>query len=211
MRLLEQTNLLWQQLDGPQARGIVEGGRKWFNSWLLDILSYFDNFKIATAKGPHLDFIGLLMGIPRPVVISPSFFEMAFKYTNPPPGTQVSFGYGDLPQTMGGYFDYLSPYDRPGQYITSLDDNNYRRLLAVVARSTGEVGSLIFLDDVCHEFAGTNYIIGTAYGDFAEAILNDVYVKLTNFDTMAFVIIEGVARRFISPFPRVFMDMVSGA
>jgi hypothetical protein len=58
----------WQQLDGPIAGTIFDGIKGWFKRGFESTMDYFSKFSIETATGDHLTTIGLLMGIPRPLV-----------------------------------------------------------------------------------------------------------------------------------------------
>jgi hypothetical protein len=58
----------WRQMDGPIASVIFDGLQNWFRNMFKTQLDYFHRFSIQTATGSHLTFIGLLMGMPRPLV-----------------------------------------------------------------------------------------------------------------------------------------------
>jgi hypothetical protein len=213
--------VLWKQLDGPQANSLIEGARRWMKSWSIPILKYFEKFSIDTASGVHLDFIGNIMGVNRPIVMADYYFDQTFKFWELPTDPNQATGFSTSPTTSkdpndltpvtdGGLFDYLHNTDRPLSTLVDMTDDEYRFVLRKLADSEGELGSYIFLDDICYSFAGQYYQLSSALGVFGEARAEDVYIYLSRYNPRAYLAIEAIMRAYVTPFPRVFINMAPG-
>ena len=211
---------LWQQLDGPQANSLINGGRKWLKSWSMDHMRYFRNLNLDNAVGKHLDFLGTIVGISRPLITSEFYVDQAFKFWNTPTAENNPTGFSAKPSTYipkdstaavtdGGVFDFAAPSLRPEPQNRDMTDDEYRAFLEIIVKMSHPIGSYLFVDDICHAYAGLNYSISAAYGTVASAKIADILITITVYDTSAFARIDSVMQTYVSPFPQVFMDMVA--
>lgn len=139
---------LWKQLNGPQITGIVKAIFQFIKNKLDTHLDYYNNISIDTADEKHLELIGTLMGISRPIFTLAD--EKFFWFTTNDTEAPYEHGYGTAGnKTLGGKFsDINKAYETMKMYKVALPV--YRELLKAVANSRGEEGSLIFLDDVTY-------------------------------------------------------------
>jgi len=206
MKLLD-VPLLWQQLDGPQAKALIEGARGWLKSWATPMLEYFENWSLETVTEAHLDLIGWIMGVPRPVVITLSDFEQYFRFWNPPTQSNEPSGFDGIPRAQGGILDTWPRYNDISKQ--SMTDNDYRFLLKTIRDAQGEKGSLLFLDSICYAYVGYQFNISSAYSVFPDAMPGDVWVHLTTYNPAAYIAIQTVLDTFITPFPKGYIDMAA--
>ena len=166
---------LWQQLDGPQITGIKEGLYEWIYKQLEPTLTYLNGVSLDTANSDHLNMIGALMGIPRPIITVSTEQEFIYvslkpeggasegtedfpnpaedgKYYFPSEDTPFSKGLGDEVDTaLGGKFAGLNAL---GTQVTELDEVTYRGLLKTIANSEAEdFNSLKMIDDIIYYLA----------------------------------------------------------
>lgn len=139
---------LWKQLNGPQITGIVKAIFQFIKNKLDPHLDYYNNISIDTADEKHLEMIGTLMGISRPIFTLAD--EKFFWFTTSDTTSPYEHGFGNAGnQTLGGKFsDINTAYETMKMYKVALPV--YRELLKAVANSRGEEGSLVFLDDVTY-------------------------------------------------------------
>ena len=151
--MIKPITFLWKQLNGPQITAICKAIYNWIKESLDTTLDYFDNLSIATANDDHLTTIGTLQSVIRPLISEE--VAKSFWFTD---GKTTSTGHGFSSESgsvaVGGKFtDYYSDIDLTNSHY--LPESYYRPLLKCIYESEGELGSLMFLDNLCKLFYNT--------------------------------------------------------
>lgn len=136
---------MWEQLNGPQIKGISDAIYQYSKNLFDPILDYFNTLSVDNANTDHLTLMGLLSGLVRPLVYEPDQFSFLF--------TEEALhdyprGFSSLNSANGGKFaesaEVVSELQR--HY---LNDTYYRPLLKAWCMGDNEIGGLALLDDIC--------------------------------------------------------------
>jgi hypothetical protein len=222
-------------MDGPQAKGVFEGFRDFVKNKVLDQLDFFSDWQnLDEAEGRHLDALGDIMGIPRPITVADWFFDISFRFWDPPPIVFAKAGFGDYPRSFspapmpwnhyqelepliqGGFLDFANPIDRPPGAVRDMLDEDYRFLLQTIRDAPGETSSLRFIDHLCAAYVERykpypgEYIIKPAKDDYPLARDEDIVIYLTEYNPYIYLGIVTVVNAYINPFPWVYVNMKPG-
>lgn len=137
---------LWEQLNGPQIKGVAQGIFGFLQQKLDKYLDYLNNLSLETANASHLDLMGVLMGLAHPIVQvrDAKFF---FFTENAQHGTTHGFSATEDPADVGGKFGDIGIVEATegGQPIPV---EYFRCMLIAMAQSKGIPGSIQMMDDI---------------------------------------------------------------
>lgn len=151
---------LWEQLDGPQANAIVNAIWKYYIEQLDDILDTLHLLSIDTAKSSHLTTIGILANFPRPILEQIDTASSSFTFTEEKEQASVTGFSSAVSRTVTVDDDEYSVSQATGGYLQDistvqtnlilLSATYYRAILQGYFASTGEIGSLVLLDEILY-------------------------------------------------------------
>lgn len=209
---------LWQQLNGPQTRGLCKAIEEYWKTIFDTKLDYFNNLSIETANDDHLTLFGLLSGLVRPTISEP---DRDYFYFTENAEQEVSHGFSDLADlSIGGKFSKLD--SGGGIHNVSLDTEFYRALLRAWTTGEGEIGSLMLLDDICAEL--TKLDIGEETEPFfrfsfmegddipADRAPGDVFIDMRSMSQWhnplhVYAVLNGIGDSVYAPQPRLFISL----
>lgn len=151
--MIPPINWLWKQFNGPQIAAIAQAIYRYFKLQFESALDYWNHLSINTALSSHLTTIGALQGVSRPLMnITPETFfwfsEVPGEGTYYPsvPYKKSDHGLSAIADmSKGGKFSDMSEASKVWDYLST---PLYRAILQGARDSTGEQGSLIYLDDI---------------------------------------------------------------
>lgn len=140
---------MWEQLNGPIVSAIKDALYNYMYSQFNDKMDSLNDLSIESADTALLTVFGMLMGMPRPIVVRQSEnnrMMFAADYYNPSEyGFSASSGQWS-PTNIGGTFaEAWETGEDAGEYAPT---NWYRAILLAYANSDGRMGSLSLLDDI---------------------------------------------------------------
>lgn len=214
-------SFLWKQLNGPQITGIMKAIFQFIKNKLDAHLDYYNTISIDTANEKHLELIGTLMGISRPIF---TLADEKFFYFTTTPGEErpldpYDHGFGTKGKTIGGKFsDAANSYEYMKMYKVSLPV--YRELLKAVANSRGEAGSLVFLDDVTYTMTQKMKSDPSSPASYRISISNNAEELLAgqitvdigpssqySQDAQLYKSLDTLYRTLLGPDPRIVLNM----
>ena len=150
-----------KHLDGPVVNVVKTCVIDFLRSFVVGLCTYLRTLSITTANFYHLNFIGRLMGFPRPYTpgdeIAEDYLKYAGTYT---PLTDKSF------KLANNYMEFVygipygvfsaTPDGGYGDETTPIADGNYRALLHAVGDLKCNVVSMKALHDMCYSFLGND-------------------------------------------------------
>lgn len=145
--MLRPLRFLWEQFNGPQVTALFTAIFRYLQDQFNTTIDYFRHLDIYTANDAHLTLIGMLMGIPRPLIFAanPEFFLFTKE-----PGTDKERGFADLAnRAVGGVFSDMSEAVSTAQLMPK---EYFRRVLVSWLENKDVApNSLIFIDTVIHD------------------------------------------------------------
>ena len=210
---------MWEQLNGPQIKGICDAIYQYTVDIFDSLLDYFNNLSVDNANTEHLTLIGMLSGLVRPLVYEP---DSAYFLFTEEALHNYERGFSSLQSAAGGKFapDYEESSRLQHNYLT---DSYYRPLLKAWCMGDNEIGGLALLDDICailtqvdhhdpeaelfYEFsfmAGPDIPTDRAQGD--------VYIDIGNtsqwYDPFKiYGILQGIRDTIYVPQPRLYISL----
>lgn len=207
---------LWDQLDGPQVRGISEALFQYFKQMFDDKLDYLNTLSVATANDSHLTFLGILANFTRPIISVP---DKDFFFLTTEPDHDSDHGFSSVSdRTVGGR---LVGAEGATTEARPLNTEHYRLLLKAFIEGDGELGGLVLLDNICYELSkldqpnidpfytfefmqGESIPLGRAPGD--------VYIDIGtlaewNNPMQIYAILRGLGDSVYSPVPQLFISI----
>jgi hypothetical protein len=156
-------------------------------------LDSWSTFDLATASDGMLDFIGTVIGIPRPIVTQGNYFR--FGYAIYRPTKDGDTGFGSLYEAGGGVLDSTGSVVIEG---TKVDDGTYRAFLRAVSPLRKSL-SLSNLDSMAYALSGNNRVTLSfdANGDISMLIASAVSSSTVD-------LIQQVCDYFFATSPQVF-------
>lgn len=142
---------LWEQLDGPNVSAIRDGVFSYMKEYFDIRLDTLNDLSIASADTDLLTTLGLLAGLPRPVIqdIKAAHFFFADEYYNPTDrGYAESYwtpAMGGNPPAGGQFTELWETGEESGFYAPTAW---YRAMLTTYVDSHGRDGSLALLDEI---------------------------------------------------------------
>lgn len=141
---------MWEQLNGPNISAIKDALYAYLYEQFNIRLDSLNDLSIDTADSALLTVFGMLMGVPRPIVIRQSDnnrMMFASSYYNPTNyGFSEKSGQWHKTDNIGGTFAQTwETGEDSGDYAPT---NWYRAVLKAYAGSDGRMGSLTLLDDI---------------------------------------------------------------
>lgn len=140
---------MWEQLNGPIVSAIKDALYGYMYTQFNDKMDSLNDLSIESADTALLTVFGMLMGMPRPVVVRQSEnnrIMFASDYYNP---SEYGFSKNSgqwSPSNVGGSFaEAWETGEDAGEYAPT---NWYRAILLAYANSDGRMGSLSLLDDI---------------------------------------------------------------
>lgn len=211
-------SFLWQQLNGPQVKGISNAIFEYMKSVLDKKLDYFNNVSVDTVNSAHLTLLGLLSGLVRPTI---SEADRDYFYFSEIAEHNTTHGFSSLDNlTEGGRFSSLS--EGEGRHNASLNDEYYRVLLQTWVAGDGEIGSLVLMDDLCE--ALTNLDLKGLVAPFyqfqfllgpdvpAARSQGDIFIDVGNNTEWSnplyvYAVLRGIADTAYAPIPQIFLSL----
>ena len=186
--------LLWSQLNGPQAVSIIKGISLFFQSLIQPKLDYFDNLGIPTANDAHLNLFGTMLGIPRPLVWNSSdpYWSRWFRVTEEEVTNDQGFSDPSLVGVGGLLAEQYEEYHDPERI--RVEAEKYRAMLVAITSGVGEIGSLALLDALVAIFFEPSEYTITHPGTLNPG---DVLVTLTRNDEIAYTAVYAVAKLWL--------------
>jgi len=175
--MIEEVQLLWKQLNGPQAVAFVKSIFQYFKETYDSNLSYLNNLNIETANESHLNMIGTLMGVKRPFIENEIKYSklLSFNSTLLSGDTQGFSTEYTNKDDQGGFFDTAISSDEAGQEILSTED--YRHILQVLSEQEGSARSFQLIDQIVSRFI----LLPVTYTlSYHPTIPGDIVVTLSN-------------------------------
>lgn len=184
----------WRQFTGPTVSHIMNCIRMYLDK-VLEPLDYFKKCNLDYAKKDQLGTLGLLLGVPRPVMELLETIPVIFT-SDPGEGGEAfwskRFGFADYeletdtPSDVGGVFSEVNADDQ--KVLMPLPDKWYRPLCKVVANSQNKMGSLGLLDEFVYALAladdvepeDISYTIKPidAFGEEASKVYGDIILDV---------------------------------
>lgn len=206
-------NYIWEQLDGPQITAIRRAIYEWCVDQTAPYFNYFNNLAIDTANSEHLSYLGILAGVPRPVI---NHIDLTLFYFTEHLQTNFIYGFSSLADIgVGGRVTELGQvYDTTSTIL--LPDEPFRCILKAYADSEGEIGSLRMLDDILDAlrqlFGSTavyDFNIRTTATD--DRLPGDIEISLddsTKWNQPEAIIeaLRAIANTLYNPDPRLFVS-----
>jgi hypothetical protein len=162
---------LWRQFNGPQITGITKGIFEFMQRKFDPKLDYFNNFKISTARSEHLDLIGIIQGISRPILSMTFYVSRLFRFDGKRSlPTDMGFAETETQSDGVGLFDASGGITDPGS--SYLDTPLWRTFLQLTAKHKGYDYGLAFVDELIKAFSFYGQIVNWEYtwegfpGDF---------------------------------------------
>jgi hypothetical protein len=199
--MLQEVQTLWRQLNGPQAVAYVRSIFKYFKDTYDANLDYLNELSIATANETHLNFIGTLMGIKRPIVQNEIKYNKLLSFSN----TLLS------DNSQGFSTDYTNEDDQGGFFDSAdrtitedatglLDLEDYRFVLQVLSEQEGSFRSLQLIDRIIARFilAPVSYALS-----YHPTIPGDIVVTLSNSTAYRALLMKILLNMFFLTAPTV--------
>ena len=186
--------LLWSQLNGPQATSIIKGISLFFQSLIQPKLAYFDNLGILDANDAHLNLFGTMLGIPRPLVWNSSdpYWSRWFRVTEEEVTNDRGFNDPSLVGVGGLLAEQYEEYFDPARI--RVETEKYRAMLVAITSGIGEIGSLALLDVLVAIFFESSEYTITHPGTLNPG---DVLITLTKNDEIAYTAVYAVAKLWL--------------
>lgn len=152
-----------KHLDGPVVNVVKDESQGFLSSFVTTLCNYFKNLSIADANFYHLNFIGRLMGFPRPYTPGDEIAGSYIRYSN---AGNDSYPAGTTPPyTLAtGYYEWsyglpygvfsATPEGGYGSETMPIANGNYRNLLEAVGRLKCNIVSMKAIHDICYYFLG---------------------------------------------------------
>lgn len=141
---------MWEQLDGPNISAIKDALYNYLYDQFNLKMDSLNDLSIESADSALLTVFGMLMGVPRPIVVRQSANNrmlFAASHYNPTDyGFSEKSGQWHPTDNIGGTFaEAWETGEESGDYAPT---NWYRAVLQAYADSEGRMGSLTLLDDI---------------------------------------------------------------
>lgn len=195
--ILRFGDLLWSQLNGPQANALIKATSLFFRTLVQPKIDYFYNLDVKGANSAHLNLFGVVLGVPRPLVWNTAdpYWTRWFRLTEEEVENDQGFSDPDDPLLLGvggllheEYQEYTSP-ER-----IRVDTEKYRAMLQAATSGVGEIGSLALLDKfVSIFFLPEEYQITQP----PELNAGDVLVSIYKADEIAYTAVYAISRLWL--------------
>jgi len=202
--MIEEVQTLWRQLNGPQAVAFVRSIFAYFKDAYDDNLDYLNGLNIETANEQHLNFIGKLMGIRRPIVQSESYSKLLYFSDNLQSNDSQGLAkvYTDV-DGQGGFFDTTDGFSS-NENADILPIEDYRFLLKVVSEQEGSFRSLVLIDKIVSQFIPETITYKLSYHP---TISGDIVVTLSSTAPYRTLLAKIVLNLFFSTVPTVHFQV----
>lgn len=202
--MIEEVQTLWKQLNGPQAVAYVRSIFKYFKDTYDADLDYLSKLNIQTANESHLNFIGTLMGLRRPLIQNELKYGklLAFSDTllsNDPQGFGIEYTNMD---DQGGFLDSTTGTNsEAGVEILSIED--YRFILQVLSEQEGSFRGFQIIDKIVSRFILPPVTYTLSYHP---TIPGDIMVTLSNPTSYRALLTKIILNNFFLTAPTVHIS-----
>ena len=135
-----------KQFNGAVINAVAEAIENEFKD-ADAVESYLYGLRIDTAQETELNYIGCILGYPRPLVPEGLNEEGLFTFTNPPPEEDPETGFSDITGTIGGKLASTEPSDSnylaPGLYRQFLKWVAYIKRYGVTLYSVDRIAYIV--------------------------------------------------------------------